>query len=220
MRTDDSWISTYTGRQFWPFEPKPEDVSIVDIAWALSLSVRFSGHVMSFFSVADHSLLVSGLLAARGQPPNVCLTGLLHDGSEAYLNDLPHPIKKQARFEHYRQVEAGIQDAIYERFGLSPTAFTHNLIKAADGDALFLEADLLMRGFEAFPRYDAKHLAAIWEEIAAPQFIPLRRRMERRMPDAICTPRETYDDFLDTFQEYCPTGKADIEKGGVVEEKP
>lgn len=35
------WIQTYTGRMFWPLDPRPEEIWIEDIAHALSLQCRF-----------------------------------------------------------------------------------------------------------------------------------------------------------------------------------
>lgn len=49
---DGDWIQTYTNKQFWPLDPRPEDVCIEDIAHALSLQCRFTGHVREFYSTA------------------------------------------------------------------------------------------------------------------------------------------------------------------------
>lgn len=111
---NEAWIQTYTGRQFWPLDPREEEIDIRDIAHALSLMCRWGGHCREFYSVAQHSWLVSYLC-----DPGDALAGLLHDGSEAYLADLMRPAKHTPSFEVYRQIEDALQRCIYRRFGLS-----------------------------------------------------------------------------------------------------
>lgn len=113
MREGD-WIQTYTGRQFWPLDPRPEEIFIEDIAHALSMQCRFGGHVKAFYSVAQHSVEVSNVvLRTHG------LWGLLHDASEAYLVDLPRPLKHFGDLgKWYKFAESALMVAIAERFGL------------------------------------------------------------------------------------------------------
>ena len=54
-----SWMQTFTGRQFFPLDPHPNDVDPVDIAHALSLICRYGGHTRRFYSVAEHCVLLS-----------------------------------------------------------------------------------------------------------------------------------------------------------------
>ncbi|WP_035670040.1 hypothetical protein [Bradyrhizobium liaoningense] len=110
MRPPNDWIQTYTGKKFWPLDPKPEEVDIRDIAHALSLLCRFGGHCYRFYSVAEHSMLVSRHSGAHA------LWGLLHDASEAYLIDVPRPLKRG--LVGYREAEAKLQGVICEAFGL------------------------------------------------------------------------------------------------------
>ena len=102
------WIQTYTGRQFWPLKPKPEDVDIRDIAHALSLICRFTGHTREFYSVAQHSVLMSD----RFEPQ----WGLLHDAAEAYIADVARPVKRA--LPEYKMAEDRILATIGEKFGL------------------------------------------------------------------------------------------------------
>jgi hypothetical protein len=83
------WIQTYSGRQFWPLDPRVEDVHLEDIAHALSNVCRYTGHVREFYSVAEHSVHVSWSCE-----PEDALWGLLHDASEAYLADMARPVKQ------------------------------------------------------------------------------------------------------------------------------
>lgn len=101
------WIQTFTGRQFWPLDPRPEDVDILDIAHALSMKCRYSGHCRRFYSVAEHSVLVSRIV-----PEAHAKAGLLHDAAEAYLPDVPRPVKP--RLAGFKEVERKVEAAIAE----------------------------------------------------------------------------------------------------------
>lgn len=140
-RTATTWIQTYTGRQFWPLAPQVEEVDIEDIAHALSLLCRFNGHCRGFYSVAEHALHVASLVE-----PSLALWGLLHDAGEAYLSDLPRPIKSV--LPGYRHAESRVMQVVATGFGLCwpmPPA-----IKWADGVMLATEKIVLM-GAEPAP---------------------------------------------------------------------
>jgi hypothetical protein len=119
MRKGD-WIQTFTGVRFYPLDPQPEDINIEDIAHALSMKCRFNGHTSEFYSVAWHSVLVS-IECEKQFPkqPNLGLWGLLHDAAEAYLPDIPRPIKNMD-IGILRESERLIMKAVVERFNLDP----------------------------------------------------------------------------------------------------
>lgn len=107
-------IVTYTGRVVKPLDPDPATLTIADIAHALANSCRFTGHTRRFYSTAQHSYHVSQIV-----PPEIALTGLLHDAGEAYLSDISRPVKRQPEFRvFYRAAEDRILRAIAERFGI------------------------------------------------------------------------------------------------------
>lgn len=87
-----AFMQTFTGRQYWPMDPRPHEVFIEDIAHSLSLQCRYAGHCVRFYSVAEHSVLIARHLAAT-HAPEVALAGLLHDAPEAYCVDIPRPLK-------------------------------------------------------------------------------------------------------------------------------
>jgi len=133
MRTDRNFIVTFTGRKFWPLDPRPEEIDIQDIAHALSLVCRWTGHTYRHYSVAEHSLRVSklaeqltmaehGALSARVTAAReIALWGLLHDASEAYLSDFARPLKHFTEFgKLYSIFEEQLTAAIVERFDLMP----------------------------------------------------------------------------------------------------
>lgn len=105
------WLQTFTGRPFWPLDPRPEEIDIEDIAQALSLKCRYGGHCLCFYSVAEHSVLVSQHVA-----PEHALWALLHDAGEAYLADIPRPVKPS--LEGWKAIEARVMRAVCDRFGL------------------------------------------------------------------------------------------------------
>lgn len=105
------WIQTFTGKAFYPLDARPEEIDIRDIAHALSMQCRYGGHTRFFYSVAEHCLHLSYMV-----PPDVALEALMHDAAEAYLVDVPRPVKK-ALLE-YRTIEAGLERVIASALGL------------------------------------------------------------------------------------------------------
>jgi hypothetical protein len=124
------WIATHSGRKFWPLDPRPEEVSIGDVAHALSNLCRFGGHSVRFYSVAEHSVLVSYQV-----PPEHQLTALLHDAPEAYVADVPRPLKKD--LANYAEIEALVWRAVAARFGLPEEL--PEIVKMADDAVLAAE---------------------------------------------------------------------------------
>jgi len=108
-----AWIQTHSGRRFTPTNPNPDAIVIQDVAHALSMQCRFSGHCREFYSVAQHSVLVSYICDS-----NDALWGLMHDASEAYLVDVPRPLKRSGTFQAYIDFETKMQEAICKRFAL------------------------------------------------------------------------------------------------------
>jgi len=133
----DMYMDTYSGKRFFPMWPSAEAIDIEDIAHALAHICRFGGHSKVFYSVAQHSELVSRIV-----PPPFALAGLLHDASEAYLGDMIRPLK--LKMPEYREVEKRWEAVIYESFGLpAENAHRDGFIKAADNHMLACEAKQL-----------------------------------------------------------------------------
>jgi hypothetical protein len=107
-------ISTFSGRSLVPQAPIADAIDLEDIAHALSQICRFAGQIGAFYSVAQHSVHCSELCE-----PADALHGLLHDAAEAYLGDLPRPVRTLAGLEAYAAVEGHLQAVIFHRFGLS-----------------------------------------------------------------------------------------------------
>ena len=129
-------IRTVSGIYINVFEPKPEMICIEDIAHALSYQCRFGGHLPKFYSVAEHSLNCSYLI----EDSNLKLAALLHDASEAYLLDIPRPIK--SGLTNYKEIEDSLMKVIAEKFGFEYPL--HSKIKEIDEIMLQTEWDILM----------------------------------------------------------------------------
>lgn len=106
----NAWIQTFTGAAFSPLAPRSEDIRLEDIAAALSKMCRYAGHCIRFYSVAEHSVLV-----AEAAPDWCKLDALLHDASEAYLVDIPRPLKPH--LVNYVEIENNLMAEIADRFG-------------------------------------------------------------------------------------------------------
>ena len=117
------FIQTLSGRRVNPLDAAPEDIDPADIARALANLCRFGGHCKAFYSVAQHSAIVCDLLEERGATPNELMAALLHDAAEAYLGDLPHPLKHRSDLgAAFRVAEKRLEAVIAERFALPDAA--------------------------------------------------------------------------------------------------
>lgn len=139
---------TRTGRKFYPFDPRPEDVEFRDVANALSNICRFTGHTAYFYSVAEHSCHVSQLVG-----PEAAVYGLLHDAAEAYIGDISRPVKKSLYlprpdrlgphvvYEGVDDIEDRVLRAVVEGLGLPwPGDEVWDQVRRADDVMLRTEA--------------------------------------------------------------------------------
>ena len=113
------YLQTVSGRWVNPFDPDPEQLDPGDIARALANQCRFGGHSRAFYSVAQHSVIVSRLVEERGGDAEDVFAALMHDASEAYLGDMPHPLKHRSPLgAAFKEAEQHLEDAIRARFGI------------------------------------------------------------------------------------------------------
>lgn len=140
-----SWMQTHTGRHIdsaKPLEIADEDIDIRDIAWSLSMLCRYNGHCDRFYSVAEHCCHLFD--AINGDEMDVRAAILLHDASEAYLSDIPRPLKVQPQMEFYRELEKQWMNRIYQRFRIEPGERTLSIIHTLDSYILCTEGRELL----------------------------------------------------------------------------
>ena len=138
-----SYITTYTGKHFDPTDLDMSLVDIRDIAHALSLTCRGNGHVQTFFSVGQHCIWCAKEAQARGYDRRVVLACLIHDASEAYMSDVPRPLKYM--LPEYVAAEERLLKKIYEKYlGSDLTAEEAALVKAVDDDVLYFDLKELL----------------------------------------------------------------------------
>lgn len=125
---------TASGRRIDLERPRPHDIELVDVVRGLSNCCRFAGQLPRFYSVAQHSILVSRLVE-----PQFKLTALLHDASEAYLGDLSRNLKHHELLKGYRVLEERLQCAIEDHFAVGATWADNATIKLADNVAAIFE---------------------------------------------------------------------------------
>lgn len=107
-------IRTFTGKLVDPLFLQYPDIDIRDIAHHTANICRYTGAVPKFYSVAQHSVLVARYFLL----PMERAAGLLHDGAEAYLNDIASPLKRADGMEEYVKADERATGAIFEAFGI------------------------------------------------------------------------------------------------------
>ena len=162
------YLRLRSGKNFYPLTPTVDMVEIEDIAHALGNLCRFGGHTREFYSVAQHSVLCS-LMAPEGFK----LAALLHDATEAYLVDVPRPIK--ALLPEYRNIEHNLALCIEKKFELPEDIMEHSVIKEVDSRMLVSEAAVLVGvdaqkewGYTLAP-YQGLHIEG-WDPVTARQY--------------------------------------------------
>ncbi len=132
-------VWTITGRKIDLMDVKPNDISIVDIAWGLSMQNRFNGQILKPYSVAHHSILVANLLDQEYKAE-----ALMHDAAEAYIGDLIKPIKNHC--PRYIRVEKKILKTIFKKYKINDTGEISEKVMWADAVMLNREKSYFYDG--------------------------------------------------------------------------
>jgi 5'-deoxynucleotidase YfbR-like HD superfamily hydrolase len=178
----EPFIQTVSGRRVNPFAPDPAAIDIADIAHALAHQCRFGGHCRRFYSVAQHSCVVADI-AGRRADADTALWALLHDAAEAYLGDVPHPVKHNSELGRvYRDAEHRLHEAILRRFGLPLTP--PGLVAEIDRAVLAAERQVLMVAVWDWPELEGIEAADVaiepWQpEQSAREFLERYDRLSR-----------------------------------------
>lgn len=145
---DDQWISLLSGATFNYNKPEESNVTLNDIAYALSNVCRFSGHLPRFYSVAQHLVNASYIVPAEHS-----FTALMHDTAEAFTNDLPTPLKWALPI--FKELEVKIEGAMSQKFGFQYPYPPE--VKEADTIMLMLEKYYVKECDQYWPTYSDEY---------------------------------------------------------------
>lgn len=173
-----TYIQTYSGNKFDYTTYTEDDFYIEDIAHSLSRTCRFNGHCEDFYSVAEHCYLMSYLVDLEHAKE-----ALLHDASEAYIGDIPSPLKKFIK-DAIVPIEDKIIETVFNKYGLT-FPFSEQ-VKNADLEMLYWEYQLYIR----------KSSEVRWDTLEGLSF-PIERKPNFKS----WTPQQAKEKFLERFNE-------------------
>jgi uncharacterized protein len=169
IELEDQWIGLLSGAQFNYNKPEESDVTLDDLASALSNICRFSGHLPCFYSVAQHLVNTSRLVAEE-----FAFDALMHDTAEAFTNDLPTPLKWA--FPIFKELECKIEAAMAKKFGFNypydPT------VKTADTQMLILEKLYVKKDDRDWPHYRGIEVNHLIDKVDLKPWQPIRAKRE------------------------------------------
>lgn len=137
-----TWIQARSGTIVDLVDPQPEQIKTSDIAHSLARLCRFTGHTRDFYSVAQHTCLVEGLIPRSND--RLRALAILHDTAEAYTGDVVTPIKHLIK-PWFAPIEERLMSAIYAHYNIDPPVeVEQEIIKWADHSILLTERRDLM----------------------------------------------------------------------------
>ena len=169
VKIGDQWISLLSGAKFNYNRPEESDVTIDDIATALSNICRFSGHLPYFYSVAQHLVNTSRIV-----DDEFAFDALMHDTAEAFTNDLPTPLKWALPI--FKDLEISIESAMAKRFGFNFPY--HPLVKEADTHMLILEKTYVKGDTSVWPHYEGIEVDHLVDLVDLKGWQPIRAKRE------------------------------------------
>ncbi len=169
-REDSPYLGTYTNKKFHFLEPTTDEICIMDIAHSLSNQCRFNGHTEVFYSVAEHCCIISDLVEAADRDRQEVLSGLLHDASEAYLCDIPSPLKPY--LTNYMEMERRLEYIIQKKYNILPKtsyiAYYDMHICGEEARQLFEEVPDWVENYHRLPSVKVKRWSP---EVAKKEFL-------------------------------------------------
>lgn len=184
---DPNEMWTSSGRRVNPLDLKVDDVCLEDIAHALAFTCRYGGHTPFFYSVAHHSTYAAARASSAGYEWEVVLSVLMHDAAEAYLGDIPRPIKHTEAFREYRELEYVVQRTIHKALNLPPVnARINAIIHDIDHRMLSTEQLYVMQQVDSPPWF--------------PDHKPFTPDITPRDPEAV---RGAFKALFRTCRQYC-----------------
>jgi len=169
---------------FWPLQPRLDEVYIEDIACGLANECRFGNQLVDFYSVAEHSVLLSYMV-----PRPLARWALIHDTPEAYMSDIPRPIKTLPEFEEYRRREIILMRLLSQFFNMEQEEEPPEL-KPYDQRIAYLE-NIVFKGDAAIAKIRASNIAEEEVEYA----------LEHRSIIEKWGPAKAYDAWIARYEE-------------------
>lgn len=168
-QNNDNWIGLLSGATLNYDHPEDSDVTIDDLASALSNVCRFSGHLPCFYSVAQHLVNTSRIV-----PTEFAYDALMHDTAEAFTNDIPTPLKWALPI--IKELESRIEAAMAARFGfVFPYAPE---VKLADTQMLLLEKKYVKRDSFRWKLYENIDFEYLKDKVDLKPWQPIRAKRE------------------------------------------
>lgn len=127
-----SWIQTANNKKIDFRYPDPDQIIIDDIATGLSNMPRFAGQLKKFYSVAEHCILAERQYVQDTECPDIatCRAILMHDATEAFMCDVPTPLKKLLK--DYQWYEDILDAVIKDKFNISLDDKVQETVKTYD----------------------------------------------------------------------------------------
>lgn len=129
-----SFLATISGEPLSLIDPQPESIHLFDIAIGLSRECRFANQTINPICCAGHSMRVMDMCKSRESKQQA----YLHDAPEAYLRDIPTPVKEL--ITGYGEIEGRLAEVIYSKYGIEFSGSLLREVKRADERAGFEEA--------------------------------------------------------------------------------
>lgn len=165
----ENWIGLLSGAKMDYEAPEESDVTLDDLASALSNICRFSGHLPCFYSVAQHLVNTSRIV-----PVEHAFDALMHDTAEAFTNDLPTPLKWSLPI--FKELEVKIEAAMAQKFGFN---FPYpDEVKLADTQMLLLEKNYVKLDDRVWPYYEDIKFEHLRDLVDLKPWQPIRAKRE------------------------------------------
>lgn len=168
-KIDDQWIGLLSGATMNYNKPEESKATLDDLASALSNICRFSGHLPCFYSVAQHLVNTSRIVA-----PEFAFDALMHDTAEAFTNDLPTPLKWSLPV--FKELEVKIEAAMAKRFGFNYPYAPE--VRLADTQMLLLEKKYVKLDTQVWLNYEGYEYEHLRDLVDLKAWQPQRAKRE------------------------------------------
>lgn len=143
------WMQMYSGRRWFPRDPKPDQFTLEDLAVGLGCERRYGGQgrIELHYSVAEHCVIGAQYFVSIGNP-KLAVAFLFHDAAEGLCKDIPRALKR-ALGKAYSDIEDANFDVIQKKYlgGLCAVMTDEEWaeVKGVDNRILVNEKEALMR---------------------------------------------------------------------------